>query len=209
MSSVRVKPRAGLSIVLPVMLWRQPRCAYREFIGLTSWFCSGRTQALSAENAAELSANYTLATMPGARRIPRASPLFEKMPRQAARRAGKMSVVKPSRTAIGYAHRLVLYCLLILVPVAQQAALRCCLPCVLGQHETRGPSAQGQQPGHLSSEPACETCGSCGDLVAALPSAVPVVALAQPERLQAIELLQSQRPISVFRIPSRAPPALA
>ncbi|MEO8627482.1 MAG: hypothetical protein ABI612_05190 [Betaproteobacteria bacterium] len=115
---------------------------------------------------------------------------------------------------MNHARQLLVYSLLLLTPVAQQAALRCCLPCVLGQHEVRGPSAQGQQPaaqgqqpGHLSSEPACETCGSCGDLVAALPSAAPVVPLAQPERSQAVELLRSQRPISVFRIPSRAPPA--
>lgn len=81
--------------------------------------------------------------------------------------------MKPWRLAL-------LYALLVLLPIAQQAALVCCLSCVL--HDQAGveqsnsrDTAQDRHGEHSNSESACETCGSCGSLLAAAPPFLSVV----------------------------------
>jgi hypothetical protein len=94
--------------------------------------------------------------------------------------------------------------LVLLLPLAQQLAMVCCLPCVL---EASSPQKQDDHREHAGLKSTCESCASCASLLAMAPPAVPPVAQVcaglTPYRASNF----SHHALAFFPFASRAPPA--
>jgi hypothetical protein len=104
-----------------------------------------------------------------------------------------------------------LYLLLGLIPVGQQAALVCCLPCILGNEKAGQEQQQhgGQEnPGSPATDKACETCNLCGSLLASAPPFLTLFTFDNHGASCEGWSIQPHDPIPAIPFASRAPPAL-